>query len=172
MHKHMRAYSVTQMLVMLGPLPTPLWGKKEELCSLDDSGSGCLRGWWKERGTLLHCGTVHYPYPSVCISIVPAWKDRVKASSNGQRLSLLRILYHVSAHLHIGGCCMTHIGAEWEQRCYSGFNGLPCHLSYFQLHVEVAGFAGRDWTVLGWPAWPGRDRGGCRQHMPNTTVIY
>lgn len=110
---HTHTYAHIQSLthsVMVGHAPTPPWGWKEGMCSADYSGSGCLREWHRVCATLCHCGTVHYPYPSVCISMVPARKKGAKASSNRQRLPLLRI---------ICACTLTYRG--WRDDSYSGW---------------------------------------------------
>lgn len=138
---------------MVGHSPAPPWGWKEGMCSADCSRSGCLREWQRMCGALCYCGTVHYPYPSVCISIVLARKEsEPKRQATGKGF-LSRDSY-VSVHSHLLVGCMIHIQAEWEQQCCSCFNDLPCHSSYLQPHVDVACCVGRDTTGLGWPVWP------------------
>lgn len=106
---HAHIHSLTHS-VMVGYQPAPPWGWKEGMCNADYSRSGCLREWLRVCGALCHCGTVHYPYPSVCISMVSARKERAKASSNRQRLPLLRII-----------CVCTFAYPSWLYDSYSAW---------------------------------------------------
>lgn len=76
---------------------------------------------------------------------------------------------YVPAHSHIEDGGMIHIQDEWEQRCCSCFNDLPCHSSYLQPHVDVACRAGGDLTGPGWPVWPVQTISCWHDHMLNTT---